>query len=71
MYLRFAGGEEFTIPSDGLVDIQTPAMLRPALLFQDNCDLTSLKENVADALNKLIDLDIVFARYTPFLVEER
>jgi hypothetical protein len=26
---------------------------------------------VGDAINKLIDLDIVFARYTPFLTEDR
>ncbi len=39
--------------------------------FQDKCDLTTLKENVGDAINKLIDLDIVFARYTPFLTEDR
>ena len=39
--------------------------------FKDHCDLTTLKENVAEALQKLIELDVVFARYTPFLVDER
>ena len=39
--------------------------------FKDHCDLTALKENVAEALQKLIELDVVFARYTPFLGDER